>query len=115
MFPMRIAGLALATSLSGIIAFFMLLVLLKRKIAPLPLAPLALFFMKVLCASLGMGLVCFLVNQRSFIPGAGVLLRLLNLAVVLLAGFISYVAFCFILRLREVQVLWKWVFRNKVG
>jgi len=113
MFPMKIAGLALATSLSGIICFFMLFARLQKKLGVLELKPLLISFLKILLASLGMGLVCYLINQRNFIPGSNTVLRLANLCVVLIGGIISYIFFCFILRLKEMEELWRLVVRKK--
>jgi putative peptidoglycan lipid II flippase len=111
--PLKICGVALATSLSGIISFLVLFSLLRARLKPLGMRPLAISFLKILAASLGMGLVCFLVYRQI---GSGVSLsgRLMCLAFIAAAAGFSYVAFAFIFRVAEMQQLWKWLVKKKI-
>ena len=105
-FPLKIAGIALATSLSGIITFFILFSLLEKKIGYFGRKEILVSFLRVLLASLGMGLVCFFagkINTNKF----------LNLAASVTAGVVSYIIFCFIFRVGEMRQLWDWVMRKK--
>lgn len=112
MFPMKISGLALATSLSGIISFFALLYLLEKKIGSLDIRKIVFSFLRILLASLGMGLVCFLTfrNLRfgSTLPG-----KLFSLGITILAGFLSYILFCFLLRVPEMHEIKRWLRKIK--
>jgi putative peptidoglycan lipid II flippase len=113
MFPMKLAGLALATSLSGINTCLILLFALKKRISPFELKPALISFVRILLASLCMGGVCFIISKRVIVPDAGILNRLLNLGLPILSGLISYVIFCFIFRVKEMQELWRWLLRRK--
>jgi len=106
-FPLKIAGIALATSISGIITFFILFYLLEKKIGYFGRKEIWACFLRVLLASLGMGLVCFWagrINTNKF----------LNLAVSIAAGVISYIIFCFLFRVKEMRQLWNWVVLKKI-
>ena len=112
MFPLKIAGLALATSLSGIVSFLVLIFLLERKIGGLDIRKIAISFIRILLASLAMGLVCFWVSRNISISG-GMLYKLLGLLVTILFGFVSYILFCFIIRVPEMQEIWNWIKERK--
>jgi len=113
MFPLKLAGLALATSLSGINTFFILLFLLKKRLAPFKVLPIFSSFLRILCASLSMGLVCYFVTRYKFVLASGILNRLLSLGLPLLSGVVSYIVFCFIFRVKEMQELWQWLARRR--
>ena len=109
MFPLKISGLALATSISGIISFFILFILLKRKIGDFNIKEIIFSFLRILLASLCMGLVCFFVSKET-----ACLHKFLHLSLALFTGFISYIAFCSIFRVSEMRELWDWISkRNK--
>ena len=102
MFRFKISGIALATSMSGIISFFMLFNSLRKRIIDFEIKRVVASFMRILCASICMGIVCYFVSKLS-------LNRYLNLCLALASGFLSYVIFCFIFRVNEMQELWNWV------
>ena len=108
MFPMKLAGLALATSISGINTFLILFILLRKKIHGFGIKLILISFARILLASLGMGFVCWLVS-KNIVFDSGKLARLFNLSLSIASGMISYVIFCFILRVREIQELWKFI------
>jgi putative peptidoglycan lipid II flippase len=101
MFPLKIAGLALATSISGVVSFFLLLILLIKKLGQFEAGELLISFAKILLASLGMGLVCLFLS-RSLILGG-----FLKLFLLILSGVTSYLVICMILRVKELGELWK--------
>lgn len=111
MFPMGISGLALATSLSGIITFVMLLTMLKKKIKPFSLTSLFFSFKKMLAASLCMAAVCFFCSRHGLIAGSGAFFKLANLGLVICAGILSYIVFCFVFGVKEIRELRRWFFR----
>ena len=108
MFPLRLGGLALATSISGIITFLILFLLLRRKIHGFDIERLVLSFMRILLASICMGAVCAFVS-RNIVLGYGFLARWLNLCLTIISGFVSYITFCFLLKVEEIQELWGWI------
>lgn len=95
-FPMKLGGIALATSLSGIVTFCMLFSILERRIHPLNTRIILVSFLRILGASVCMGAVCYLL--RSF-----------NVFLAILTGIVSYSIFCVIFKVEEMQQLWKWL------
>ena len=63
MFPLKIGGLALATSLSGIISFFFLFSILGKRLGGFGGYKMLKSFLRILAAALCMATVCFLVMQ----------------------------------------------------
>ena len=107
-YPLKIAGIALATSLSGIITFGALFFILRKRIGDFGAKEAAVSFLRALAASLCMGLVCY------FSAGLG-LNKYLNLALDLAAGAASYVLFCFIFKVGEMRQLWDWIVRRRLA
>lgn len=110
MFPLKIAGLALATSISGLNTFFILFVILKRRIGDFDTLRIILSFVRILLASLCMGVVCYLIYEKI---SACPMNKYFNLAAALLTGILSYIFFCFIFRVEEMRELWRWVRQRK--
>jgi putative peptidoglycan lipid II flippase len=93
MFPLKIGGLALATSISGISTFFILFFILKKRLTGLDERKILNSFLRILAASLCMAGVCFLVN------------RAINFAFALFSGGVSYIVFCFVFGVSELKEL----------
>lgn len=106
MFPLKIGGIALATSISGIISFFMLFNILRKRLVGFELRRVVFSFMRALCASICMGAVCYFVSKLGFN-------KYLNLSFSLMSGLVSYIIFCFIFRVREMQELLDWAKSTK--
>lgn len=100
-FPMKLAGLALATSLSGIGTFLFLLFLFKKKISSFDVKPIVVSFLRILAASVLMWLVCRYFFQIN-IFGKTRLGLISGLIVTFCAAIISYVVFCLVFRVREM-------------
>ena len=115
MFPLKTGGLALATSISGIITFCVLFSLLKKRLAPFDARGILDSFIRVLAASVGMGLVCYFISTKQALSCGSTLSRLLNLLVTLTAGVASYALFCFIFRVPEIKQLYQWLKRRRVA
>lgn len=106
--PLKLGGLALATSISGINTFLILFFLLRKKIHGFGIKIIIISFTRILLASLSMGFVCWTVS-KNIVFDSGNLARLFSLGFSIASGLISYTVFCFILRVREIQELWHWV------
>jgi putative peptidoglycan lipid II flippase len=115
MFPLKLAGLALATSISGIITFFILFIILKNKLGDFKIKEIIISFLRILVAALCMGVVCYFISQRSVVFNKGILIRAINLVFILLLGLLSYITFCLIFRVSEMRELWQWVVRRKTA
>ena len=102
MYPLKIAGIALATSLSGIVTFLVLFAILKKKIGDFGAGEIGASFLRVLLASLGMAVVCYFTSCLR-------INKFLNLGASVLAGLFSYIIFCFIFKVGEMRQLWNWI------
>lgn len=102
MFPLKIGGLALATSISGIITFFFLFFILGRRLGSFGERKISFSFLRIFAASFCMAGVCYLVNQA------------LNLAWALFCGGLSYIMFCFLFRVAELKELVNWLLYKRI-
>jgi putative peptidoglycan lipid II flippase len=100
-FPLKLGGLALATSCSGVITFFVLLSRLTRSIGGLDRRELTVFAVKTCAASAGMGLVCY-AAAAAFPLHRGIIGRALSVAVPMAAGAAAYCVFASLLRIEEM-------------
>ncbi|MBU1061566.1 MAG: murein biosynthesis integral membrane protein MurJ [Candidatus Omnitrophica bacterium] len=93
MFPLKISGLALATSLSGSFNFFLLFYILRKKIGALDGYRICGSFIKVLMASLAMAVIIyFSAFKMNF-----------NLFIVIPIGMMSYIFAAFIFDVKEAK------------
>jgi putative peptidoglycan lipid II flippase len=113
MFPLKISGLALATSISSISTGLILLFILKNRLKGFSLKPIINSFVRILCASLCMGLVCYFVSSSNIVLGIAILDRALNLIIPIFGGLISYVIFCFVFDISEMRELWLGIMNAK--
>ncbi|MDD5167035.1 MAG: murein biosynthesis integral membrane protein MurJ [Candidatus Omnitrophica bacterium] len=97
MFPLKIGGIALANSISGIITFFILFSILKRRLGGFKGEGIFISFLRILAASLWMGVACITLNKA------------FNFIFALIGGILSYIIFCFIFRVPEMRQLWRWL------
>ncbi|MBM3249616.1 MAG: murein biosynthesis integral membrane protein MurJ [Candidatus Omnitrophica bacterium] len=110
MFPLKIAGIALATSISGVVSFLVLFNILRRKIGDFRVAEVVFSFVRIALASLCMGLVAYL----CFYKGHSLKLNnYLNLGLTVFLSLFSYAVFCLLLGVREMRELWQWVSHKK--
>jgi len=115
MFWLKLKGLALATSLSGLFSFFVLFLILKKKLNILNLKEIIYSFLRILFASISMGLLCYIIVQRNFFFGnLSILSKIINLGLFLILGTISYIIFCFIFQVKELKELINWIRSKKV-
>jgi putative peptidoglycan lipid II flippase len=109
MFPLKIAGIALATSISAIISMLILFNILRKRLEGWDIKEVIISFLRIMAASIAMGLACYLFSQSDIISGTNALVKFFNLGLLLIIGLISYVAFCLIFRVKEMRELWGWV------
>jgi putative peptidoglycan lipid II flippase len=114
MFPMRLSGLALATSISGIISFLILFFLLQKKVGGLDLKRLMWFFLKVIVASIGMGEVCYFVISLPLTFGSHIANRIAGLILPIICGISAYIILCLVLRIEQIKSLWRWMINRKL-
>jgi len=97
MFPLKIGGLALATSISGIVCFLCLFLILSKRLNGFGEQQILKSFWRILAATLGMSAVCFLVNEA------------LNFGWALFCSALAYIFFCFIFKVAELAQLMDWL------
>jgi len=97
MFPLKIGGLALATSISGIISFLFLFFILSKRLRDFGERQILKSFLRILAATLCMAAVCFLVNQA------------LNFGWALFCAALAYIFFCFLFKVAELAQLTHWL------
>jgi len=107
MFPLKLSGLALATSISAISSFFILFRALQRKLGGFDVRGILEFSARVACASIVMAEVCYIVS--TYHPGLQnrILLRIWELAMPVISGILVYAAMCRLLHIEQARNLLK--------
>jgi len=114
MFPMKLAGIALATSISGAITFFVLFSMLIKKLGAFDTREIFSSFLRIAAASVLMSLTLYAISARLAFCG-NLIHRLLNLGMVISLGIVMYVFFCLAFKVKEIKELWQWLaFRRKL-
>jgi putative peptidoglycan lipid II flippase len=114
MVPFKEAGLALATSISGIIQFGQLIYFYPKKVGEFPLREIAASFLRILLASIVMGVVGHysLRFLGHWIPGQGTKVQLLQVFGSIAFATVFYLGLCLACRVPEAKEAWEW-FANK--
>ncbi|MFA6356627.1 MAG: murein biosynthesis integral membrane protein MurJ [Candidatus Omnitrophota bacterium] len=107
MFPLKVGGLALATSIASIANFFILFALLEKKIGPLGAGPVIDSFIRVSAASAAMAAVLMLLDVNLAMRPVA------KIAVIIPAGMIAFFAACVVLRVEELKGAARWISRKK--
>lgn len=116
MFPMNYLGLALATSLAGIIQFIMLYYFVSRYVGDIRTKDLIIFTLKIIIISAIMGGCVMFLEQ--FLSGAWnpQMSRKMNAAIVAIcmaAGTLIYGGLLFVFRIKETQMFIEY-FKKKI-
>ncbi|MFH1753013.1 MAG: murein biosynthesis integral membrane protein MurJ [Candidatus Omnitrophota bacterium] len=116
MWPLKIGGLALATSIAGASNFFLLLHFLKKKIGPISgdgVTPL--FLAKILVSSAVMGLLLYAItgNLGASLPERGAIFKGSYLLLSIALGAVIYFSGLYILRVKELGKFLKWILRTR--
>ncbi|HXV28153.1 MAG TPA: murein biosynthesis integral membrane protein MurJ [bacterium] len=115
MVPMAEAGLALATSISGVLQFSLLCFFYQRKITNLDLRKISWSFIKITWASLAMGIlgwISFKIAQN-FMPGSGTMALLIQVFSSIFISIAAYIGFCLLFRVHEVREAFLWIRERK--
>ncbi len=107
MYPLKVGGIALASSIAGTADFLILLTILKRKLGGLN-SDLLQYFLKVTLASSIIGLFEFVSWQFVHIPNQAVKLVLIGIL-----GIIFYQAVCLFFCVEQAQKIQQWILRKK--
>ena len=109
MFRLKVAGLALASSISALINFSVLSYILEKRIGRFTKNDLISYFIRVILISAGMGLIVFLLWNR-YLLDLNIILRLIFSV---LSGMIVFVLGCFIFKVDQIKELFAWALKKK--
>ncbi len=114
MVPFREAGLAIATSISGIIQFGQLIYYYPKRVGEFPFREVAFSFLRILLASVAMGVVCYGSWEllKLWFPGSSTRMQLVQVFGSILIATVSYLGLCFVCRVPEVKEAFAW-FRKR--
>ncbi|WP_338470952.1 murein biosynthesis integral membrane protein MurJ [Niallia sp. XMNu-256] len=105
---MGIGGLALATSISGIISSILLFINLRKKVGSLNLFQLYVSFVKILISSTIMGIIVYwsysFISQNINIH--------ISLFISIVLGIIIYLILNFLLKVKESEIIFKKIFHG---
>ncbi|MFH1778999.1 MAG: murein biosynthesis integral membrane protein MurJ [Candidatus Omnitrophota bacterium] len=106
MWPLKVGGLALATSISSTVNFFLLYYLLRKKIGPLGGFVILKSVGRILLAGVIMGLILIWVNSLL------VLAPIPQVAIVIFVGLVSFFVGCMIFDVDEFKGFLRWILRR---
>jgi putative peptidoglycan lipid II flippase len=112
MFPLKVGGLALATSIAAIFNTICLYVLLKKRIGKIKEISLYTFFIKIMISSIVMGITGFVFSGIFLTGSIGFLAMFVRLMLILILCIIVYIITALLLGLNELKVLKKWILKN---
>ncbi|MFC1807086.1 murein biosynthesis integral membrane protein MurJ [Candidatus Omnitrophota bacterium] len=115
MYPLKVGGLALATSIAGILNASILFVLLRKRLGTLDEKILFLSFAKILGASFLMGLFTFYINRilNNLIISSSIIASVFILAITIISSIVFYMGLSYILKIRELRELREWILKKK--
>lgn len=113
MHPMKIGGLALATSISATFNFFLLYIMLQRKIGRLEGKRIMNGFLKILIASIIMGIVADILFKKSKSISGAFIFEVITLFSVILISTAVYFLIAHLLKIEEVGKFFKWLLKRQ--
>jgi len=115
MVPFKEAGLALGTSISGILQFGQLVYFYPKKVGPFPFREVAVSFLRILGASVAMGIVCYFSWEllKIWVPGQGTSIQLLQVFGSIGIAIIAYLGLCLVSHVPEAKEAFAWFLKKK--
>ncbi len=110
--PLKSGGIALATSLSSTVSFFMLTLILRKRIGPLGLKRTMKSFIKILLSALSMGVICLLVSNGLTKLDMSFPARLIQVSLAIISGLMTYLLISLFLKVEEVDFLKKVILKT---
>ena len=115
MVPLKEAGLALATSIAGIVQFAQLVYYYPKKVGEFPFKEVIRSFLRIVLAALVMAVICrfsYGYLQQVF-PGTNTLAQGIQVLGSMLIATISYLVLCFIFHVPEMHEAVEWMLRKR--
>ena len=110
MIPLKVSGLALATSISGFVNLSLLFTILEKKIGRLQREEILVPLVKIIFASLIMGIVTYVLKIA--IVWSGGVKGVMYLILVILFSLVVYLGASVILKVKEVEMVFPWIKRD---
>ena len=107
MWPMKLSGLALATSISAVVNFLMLYILLGKKIGDFGTRAIADSFLRVLAASLVMAAILKILSVALVRSGV------VGLCASLAIGSATYIMGSYVFGVKEMKDFSEWILRRR--
>jgi putative peptidoglycan lipid II flippase len=107
MWPLRLGGLALATTISATFNFLNLYRLLSRKIGDFGTKIIADSFLRIFLASCVMGIILKALTVIFPDPGA------IELSLGMAIGMASFIAACYLFEVGEIKYSWAWIIKRR--
>ncbi len=101
MWPMKVGGLALATSLASVVNYVFLYYYLRKRIGPLGVSRIGESLFKILLGGTAMGCVCYVTSLRT------------NVIFGICLGMSTYFLVCILLGSPELKELLGWISKRK--
>ncbi len=99
-------GLALATSIAVMTSALLLIISIRKKIGKFGGVRLARNFLKIIAASIMMGLLLYLLREKLLYHQEGFIKRAAALGFMIITGGGVYFGMCYLLKINEVKYLW---------
>ena len=114
MWPLKIGGLALATSISATFNFIALFIILRKKLGGLEEKRMFISILKIILASALMGGICYLLAGKVLkdLAGLNILSNITRLVSVTGVGIVVFLAISFLLGMEEPRKLLKWILKK---
>jgi putative peptidoglycan lipid II flippase len=106
MWPLKVGGLALATSISAVFNFLALYIMLARRIGDFGTAAIVSSFLKVALASAVMAALLFVLMKHLTLSPA-------HLIAVIAAGIAAFLAAAFVFDVRELKEAFEWISKRR--
>ncbi len=109
------SGLALSTSISGILQFALLAVIFDRRVSNFPFRKIAISFLKILAASVFMGAAAWYLHQYllTLLPGVTAAARALQVFGAISGAAVIYIVLCLIFRVEEMREAWRFALNRR--
>jgi len=115
MIPFKEAGLAMATSLAGILQFVLLVVFFHRKIVSLDMGEIARAVGKITVATLVMAATAVAAHYflMALIPGEGSMSQMIRVSSSIVLSIVVYLVCCGVLRITEMSEIFRLAFKRR--
>jgi len=107
MFPLKVGGIALASSIAGTIDFLILFYILDKKLGGLN-SGLLMYCLKVTLAAVLIG-----VYEQWMWDHVTFKFEIIKLIVIGISGFVIYELLCLALKVQQARKIWQWISRKK--